>query len=89
MRHWRRGARAIRTIGLLLAIAFVSAACQPTVKVQAPDKPIEINMNIHIQQEVRVRVENDLESAFAQNPDLFGVPAETDKPASAQSRTGR
>lgn len=84
----RRGDRIIRPVGPVLALAWAAAACQPTVKVQAPDKPIEINMNIHIQQEVRVRVENDLENTFAQNPDLFGVPAET-KPASPQPGAGR
>lgn len=57
----------------LLLCAFLTAACTPTVKVQAPDKPIEINMNIKIQQEVRVRVEKDLDAAFAEDPDLFGV----------------
>lgn len=50
------------------------AACTPTVKVEAPDKPIEINMNIKIEQEVRVRVERDLEKEIADNPDLFGTP---------------
>ena len=65
-----------RALGPVLVLAWAVGACQPTVKVQAPDKPIEINMNIHIQQEVRVRVERDLESTFAQNPDLYGVPAE-------------
>lgn len=59
---------------LIGALALALAACQPTVKVEAPDKPIEINMNIHIQQEVRVKVERDVESTIAQNPDLFGVP---------------
>jgi hypothetical protein len=58
---------------LIGALVLVLAACQPTVRVEAPDKPIEINMNIHIQQEVRVRVERDVESTIAQNPDLFGV----------------
>ena len=59
-------------------IAFALAACSPTVKVQAPDKPIEINLNIKIEQEVRIKVEKDLEDAFANDPDLFGVaPAAT------------
>ncbi len=59
---------------LLAACALLAlGACTPTVKVQAPDKPIEINMNIKIEQEVRVRVEKDLEDAFAEDPDLFGV----------------
>lgn len=50
----------------------VTVACTPTVKVEAPDKPIEINMNIKIEQEVRIKVEKDLEDAFASDPDLFG-----------------
>lgn len=62
----------IKIFALLLS-AFLIAACTPTVKVQAPDKPIEINMNIKIEQEVRVRVEKDLDAAFAEDPDLFGV----------------
>jgi len=56
-------------LGMLIA----AAGCSPTVKVQAPDKPIEINMNIKIEQEVRVKVEKDLEEAFAEDPELFGV----------------
>lgn len=60
---------------LILMVGFLSAACTPTVKVQAPDKPIEINLNVKIEQEVRVRVERDLENLFEEDPELFGVPA--------------
>ncbi|MEX2647845.1 MAG: YnbE family lipoprotein [Alphaproteobacteria bacterium] len=62
------------------AIALVLlgvGACQPTVKIEAPDKPIEINLNIKIEQEVRIKIERDLEQAFATDPDIFGVPTET------------
>ena len=45
---------------LALALAWL-AACQPTVKVEAPDKPITINLNVKIEQEVRVKVEKDVE----------------------------
>ncbi|MCP5432237.1 MAG: YnbE family lipoprotein [Alphaproteobacteria bacterium] len=47
------------------------AACNPTVKVEAPDKPIEINLNVNITQEVRVKIERDAEETIAKNPDLF------------------
>lgn len=57
---------------LLLGVA----ACTPTVKVQAPDKPIEINMNIRIEQEVRIRIDRELDDVFQQNPELFGLPAQ-------------
>ena len=67
------------TIPLLTAfiMALSLTACSPTVKVQAPDKPIEINLNVKIEQEVRVKVERDLEDAFMDDPDLFGVPTST------------
>ena len=57
-----------------LAALLAVAACQPTVKVEAPDKPIEINMNIRIEQEVRVKIERELDEAITQNPDIFGLP---------------
>ena len=55
---------------LLLAGAAV-AGCNPTVKVEAPDKPIVINLNVKIEQEVRVKVDKDVESLVNNNPNLF------------------
>jgi len=46
-------------------------ACQPKVQIVAPDKPIEINLNVKIDQEVRVRLEKEVEDLIAENPDLF------------------
>ncbi len=56
-----------------LAIVLVGAlaACQPTVKIEAPDKPIEINLNVKIEQEIRVKVDRELDDLLAENPDLF------------------
>ena len=45
--------------------------CSPTVRVEAPDKPIEINMNIKIQHEIRVKVEKDIDQMLKQNKELF------------------
>lgn len=59
---------------LLTSLLASLSACTPTVKLEAPDKPIEINMNIKIEQEVRVRVERDLDKEILANPDLFGTP---------------
>ncbi len=57
---------------LIGAIAAVSlAACTPTVKVEAPDKPIVINLNVKIEQEVRVKVDRDVDTLLQNNPDLF------------------
>jgi hypothetical protein len=43
-----------------LAFLFTVAACAPTVKVAAPDKPITINLNVKIEHEIRVKVDKDL-----------------------------
>ncbi len=56
-------------------MAFALSGCTPTVRVEAPSEPIQINMNVRIQQEVRVRVEKDLEEEFVTNPELFGIPS--------------
>lgn len=64
---------------LLPFIALSLVACTPTVKLQAPDKPIEINLNVKIEQEVRVKVERALENDITNNPELFGLPAATPK----------
>lgn len=59
---------------LLAAILMVGAAgaCTPTVRVEPPTEPITINLNIKIEQEVRIRVEKDLEDLFKSESDLFG-----------------
>jgi YnbE-like lipoprotein len=51
--------------------AATMAGCTPTVKVEAPDKPIVINLNVKIEQEVRVKVDRDVDTLLQNNPDLF------------------
>lgn len=53
------------------AAAAAVAACSPTVKVEPPDKPIVINLNVKIEQEVRIKLERDVEDLIAQNDELF------------------
>ena len=58
--------------GLVGGIAAATlAACTPTVKVEAPDKPIVINLNVKIEQEVRVKVDRDVDTLLQDNPNLF------------------
>ena len=56
---------------LVLSLSFLIVACEPRVKVEAPDKPIVINLNVKIQHEVRVRVEKDVDQLLNQNSNLF------------------
>ena len=58
------------SMGLACAFLLVSA-CTPSVKVEAPDKPIVINLNVKIEHEARVRVEKDIDALLSQNPNLF------------------
>ncbi|WP_170304457.1 YnbE family lipoprotein [Mariprofundus erugo] len=46
-------------------------ACAPTVKVEVPDKPITINLNVKIEHEIRVKVEKDLDHVLSQDSGLF------------------
>jgi hypothetical protein len=55
----------------MLALAPVIVACTPTVKVEAPKDPIVINLNVKIQQEVRVKVDKDVDTLLQNNPNLF------------------
>jgi YnbE-like lipoprotein len=54
----------------VLAVA-VLAGCAPTVKVQAPDKPIEINLNVNIEHKIKVEIDRDVQQAIKQNKDIF------------------
>lgn len=65
----RRDASA--SLAALLIGAGLVAACNPTVKVEAPDKPIVINLNVKIEQEVRVKVDKDVENLVQSNPTIF------------------
>ncbi|MEQ1618174.1 MAG: YnbE family lipoprotein [Terricaulis sp.] len=53
-----------------LSAGVLAAGCIP-VQIQAPDRPIEINLNVNIRQEVIVRLERDAEELLQQNGDLF------------------
>jgi|TARA_B110000240_G_C13363541_1_gene395041 protein involved in sex pheromone biosynthesis len=55
----------------LVMSSLILAACNPTVKVEAPDEPITINMNIKIEHEVRIKVDKELDDVFADDSGLF------------------
>lgn len=61
----------ISAISLAAASAFILMACSPTIKVEAPDKPIVINLNIKIEQEVRIRIDKDVNQAIESKPGIF------------------
>jgi len=55
----------------LLAAAAIAVPLTSCISVKPPDKPIEINLNVNIKQEVLVRLQRDVEQLINQNPDAF------------------
>jgi hypothetical protein len=61
----------MKKINLSILMAFTLMACAPTVKLEAPDKPIEINLNVNIEHHVKVEIEKDVRQTINQNKDIF------------------
>ena len=55
----------------LFAAALLAAPLASCVSVKAPDKPIDINLNVTIKQEVLVRLQPEVEQLINQNPQAF------------------
>jgi len=57
---------------LLLLIAFAGlTACSLTIEVAAPKEPIESNLNVKIEHEIRIQVDKELEGLFDEDSGLF------------------
>lgn len=55
-----------------LPLCLLPVALLPgCISISAPDKPIEINLNVNVKQEVVVRLQKDAEDFIANNPELF------------------
>ncbi len=65
--------RPLRPPALLLAplLLIAVAACQPTVRLEAPKDPIVINLNVKIEQEIRIKIEKDVEALLEEDDGLF------------------
>lgn len=61
-----------KKIIVLIVIAFLFVSCaRTTVKMEAPDKPIVINLNVKIEHEIRVKVEKELDQVLNEESGLF------------------
>lgn len=56
---------------VLVSVLLLVFACTPTIRVEAPSEPIEINLNIKISHEIKIKVDKDLEQLFEDEADLF------------------
>ena len=64
----RMDAHRIGKPALVAALGISAGAC---VQLSAPEKPIEINLNINIRQEVLVKLERDVQDLINKNPGVF------------------
>ncbi len=64
--------RTVSRLALLsITAGAIIAGCSPTIRVEAPDKPIVINMNIKIDHEIRIKVDRELDSLLDNKKGLF------------------
>lgn len=64
----RSGWRAVCAATMLAAGSLAMSGC---ISVNAPDKPIVIELNINIKQEVVYRLANDVQNNIEANPGIF------------------
>ena len=61
---------ALIRIGALFGLVVFVSACTPQVEVVAKE-PININLNVKIEHEIRVKVDKELDDVFSENKGLF------------------
>ena len=71
MNQRNSGARRRNLTGRTLALVTVAALFGGCVQIETPDKPIEINLNINIRQEVVYRLDGDAKKLIEQNSEIF------------------
>lgn len=59
------------TRGVALFALLLLAACEPTVRLQAPSEPITINLNVKVDAEVRVKLEKQAADDISKNGNIF------------------
>jgi YnbE-like lipoprotein len=63
-RRWTSAARLAAGIAL-------AAPLNGCITVKAPDKPIDVNLNVNISQQVVVRLASDVQQMIQKNPQAF------------------
>ena len=71
MKMTKTGARRLAIGGRCLVVMTGMSALAGCVQIDTPDKPIEINLNINIRQEVVYRLDGDAKKLIEQNSEIF------------------
>ena len=67
----------MRMTARMLWVAALLPALGGCISVKTPEKPIEINLNVAIRQEVVIRLQRDVDQLIKSNPDVFPQAAPT------------
>ena len=71
MENLQKYATALLLTLMVLMMFFLAGCTTHRVEVEAPDKPITINLNVKIDHEVRIKVEKELEQVLSEDSGLF------------------
>ncbi|SMY33909.1 hypothetical protein PMAL9190_01368 [Photobacterium malacitanum] len=50
-------------IALMITLLLLNG-CTPTIQVATSDKPIEVNLNVKIEHEIKIKVDKEIEQLF-------------------------
>lgn len=71
MRKIDRMTEIVRVVVILILCCLAITACAPTVKLETPQEPITINLNIKLDADIRVKLEEEAKKDIAANPGIF------------------
>ena len=60
----------MKRFSAMLALG-AALGCSPTVRLQAPQEPITINVNVKLDADVRVKLQDQAHTDIAKNPEIF------------------
>lgn len=67
----RRRAIEGRGLAVMIGALTLTGGLSGCIQIDTPDKPIEINLNINIRQEVVYRLDGDAKKLIEQNSEIF------------------
>ena len=55
----------------ILVTPWIVGGCSPTIKVEAPDEPIVVNLNVKIEHSLKLKVSKEIDDVIKQDSDIF------------------
>lgn len=54
-----------------LVTSWAVGGCSPTVKVEAPDEPIVVNLNVKIEHKLKLKISKEVDEVIKEDSDIF------------------